>query len=273
MASNEFHIAPGIRLSLSYDTFYRTETLLDHHLLVWIIAGQTEVWQANSVLTFDAGNIFILARNQVARLANHTVNGIQYKALTVQLPLERLRKLYHPLNVTPSLLPMDPSPLLVKNQASLENIFRYMIGVYERREQLSENAAASWFSELLSILRAIAPQVDNILGSFDVPGKQDLTRYMEGHFMFNLTIEEFSYLTGRSISAFNRDFRKAFGIPPQQWLTKKRLVLAHQQLTLFSKKPIDVYREVGFENLSHFSFAFKKHYGYPPKSASQHEND
>lgn len=30
------------------------------------------------------------------------------------------------------------------------------------------------------------------------------------------------------------------------------------------QKPIDVCYEVGFENLSHFSYAFKKHFGYTP---------
>ncbi|MGE7775970.1 helix-turn-helix domain-containing protein [Chitinophaga sp. NPDC101104] len=30
------------------------------------------------------------------------------------------------------------------------------------------------------------------------------------------------------------------------------------------RKPVDVCYEVGFENLSHFSFAFKKRFGYAP---------
>jgi len=30
------------------------------------------------------------------------------------------------------------------------------------------------------------------------------------------------------------------------------------------RKPSDVYLDVGFEDLSHFSFAFKKHFGYNP---------
>jgi AraC-like DNA-binding protein len=82
--------------------------------------------------------------------------------------------------------------------------------------------------------------------------------------MFNLPLEKFGYLTGRSLSTFNRDFRKTFSSTPQKWLTKKRLELAHYQITEHSKKPVDVYLEVGFEDLSHFSFAFKKQFGYIP---------
>jgi AraC-like DNA-binding protein len=92
---------------------------------------------------------------------------------------------------------------------------------------------------------------------------------MESHYMFNLPLEKFGYLTGRSLSTFNRDFRKTFNATPQKWLTKKRLELAHYQISEYAKKPIEVYLEVGFEDLSHFSFAFKKQFGYIPTSLSR----
>lgn len=40
--------------------------------------------------------------------------------------------------------------------------------------------------------------------------------------------------------------------------------LAHYQLAEKNKKPVEVYLETGFENLLHFSYAFKKHDGYAP---------
>lgn len=84
--------------------------------------------------------------------------------------------------------------------------------------------------------------------------------------MFNMTLAKFSYLTGRSIATFSRDFKKAFNTTPQKWLTERRLQLAHYQLSEKQRKPIDVYYEAGFENLSHFSYAFKKHFGYAPNA-------
>jgi AraC-like DNA-binding protein len=77
-------------------------------------------------------------------------------------------------------------------------------------------------------------------------------------------MEKFGYLTGRSLTTFKRDFKKTFSTTPQKWLTKKRLELAHYQFAEKNMKPIDVCYEVGFENLSHFSYAFKKHFGYAP---------
>lgn len=73
-----------------------------------------------------------------------------------------------------------------------------------------------------------------------------------------MSLQEFSYLTGSSLTTFKRDFNNAFKATPQRWPTKKRLELAHYQFIEKKMKPIDVCYEVGFENLSHFSYALKK---------------
>jgi AraC-like DNA-binding protein len=72
-----------------------------------------------------------------------------------------------------------------------------------------------------------------------------------------MTMEKFGYLTGRSLAIFKRDFKKTFHNTPQKWIIQKRLELAHYQLAEKKQKPIDVYLETGFEDFSHFSFAFK----------------
>ncbi|MEJ0056122.1 MAG: helix-turn-helix domain-containing protein [Bacteroidota bacterium] len=92
---------------------------------------------------------------------------------------------------------------------------------------------------------------------------------MESHFMFNLPLEKFGYMTGRSLSTFNRDFRKTFSETPRKWLIKKRLEAAHYQITEHSRKPVEIYLEVGFEDLSHFSFAFKKQFWLHPYHAGE----
>jgi len=89
---------------------------------------------------------------------------------------------------------------------------------------------------------------------------------MEKNYMFNMPLEKFGYLTGRSLSTFNRDFRKIFQTTPQRWLIQKRLELAYYHLKEKHKRPSDVFLEVGFEDLSHFSYAFKKQFGLVPSA-------
>lgn len=133
-------------------------------------------------------------------------------------------------------------------------------------KDLPENIASVKITEAIRILRAIDKEIDGVLANFEEPGKIDLVGYMEKNFMFNMPMEKFGYLTGRSLTTFKRDFKKTFNATPQRWLTQKRLELAHYQFVEKKMKPIDVCYEVGFENLSHFSFAFKKHFGYAPQN-------
>jgi AraC-like DNA-binding protein len=88
---------------------------------------------------------------------------------------------------------------------------------------------------------------------------------MEPNCKFNVPVENFARLTGRSLASFKRDFDKVFGMPPRHWLQNKRLTEAHAQIINDNKKPSSICLELGFESFSHFSCAFKKQFGYSPK--------
>lgn len=85
------------------------------------------------------------------------------------------------------------------------------------------------------------------------------------NYKFNVNLERFAFLTGRSLSAFKRDFEKTFNDTPSRWLIQKRLDEAWFLLNKKNKKASDIYLDLGFEDLSHFSFAFKKRFGHSPK--------
>jgi AraC-like DNA-binding protein len=102
------------------------------------------------------------------------------------------------------------------------------------------------------------------LFDFSEPYKIDLEAYMNKNYMFNIPTAEFARLTGRSLASFKRDFVKTFSTSPGQWLQQKRLSEAYHQIRDKGRKPSDVYLDVGFENLSHFSYTFKKAFGVAP---------
>jgi AraC-like DNA-binding protein len=139
-----------------------------------------------------------------------------------------------------------------------------MLPYFDLDYKLPQELSQLKIQEAITVLRSINRDIDNILSDFSEPHKINLVEFMERNYMFNMPIEKFGYLTGRSLTTFKRDFKKAFSMTPQKWLTEKRLELAYYQLTKKGKKPIDVFYEVGFENLSHFSYAFKKQFGQSP---------
>nr|WP_229379519.1 AraC family transcriptional regulator [Fibrella forsythiae] len=124
-------------------------------------------------------------------------------------------------------------------------------------------------SELLVILLNEQPALASILFNFGHPEKINLEQFMNLHYTFNVSIERFAYLTGRSLSAFKRDFEQLFHETPSRWLVKKRLQEAYFQLERNGKKPSEIYLDLGFEDLSHFSYAFRKQFGHSPSTVAK----
>jgi len=62
---------------------------------------------------------------------------------------------------------------------------------------------------------------------------------------------------------------QVFETTPEKWLQKKRLEQARYLIAEKKQRPSEVYLEVGFANLSHFSFAFKKQFGLTPTELTE----
>lgn len=257
------YITGDIKLSSYEDKFFKSDIMFDQHMLVWFISGETKIVQADATYLFKKGDIFLIPRNQLATIINYPKDGQPHKSVVMHLSTERLKNFYANLKTTTKRL-VSSKIYCFNNHPLLESCMASLIPYFDMKE-LPADIAALKITEAISILRAIDKDIDHVLANFEEPGKINLTDYMEKNFMFNLPMERFGYLTGRSLTTFKRDFKKAFNTTPQRWLTQKRLELAHYQFVEKKKKPIDVCYEVGFENLSHFSFAFKKQFGYAPK--------
>jgi AraC-like DNA-binding protein len=256
------YITDDIKLSCYEDKFFKSDIMFDQHMLVWFISGETRIVQSDSTYFFKQGDIFLIPRNQLATILNYPKDGLPHKTVVMHLSTTRLRDYYAKVNVKPKAL-VSQKILCYNNHPLLTSCLSSLIPYFEMKD-LPEDIASLKITEAISILRTIDRGVDHVLANFEEPGKIDLAGYMEKNFMFNLSLEKFGYLTGRSLTSFKRDFKKVFNTTPQRWLTQKRLELAHYQFVEKKKKPTDVCYEVGFENLSHFSYAFKKHFGYSP---------
>lgn len=113
------------------------------------------------------------------------------------------------------------------------------------------------------------PEFVNFLHCISQREKQDLLTVMREHFMKPLNVEQYAQLSGRSLSAFKREFKETFEVPPGEWIRKKRLKRAYFLLTHSDTNVTDVCSESGYQNLSHFIQAFKKEFGVTPKQLAK----
>jgi AraC-like DNA-binding protein len=245
------------------DQRYRSEITSTDNVLVGVLAGELKVIQADRTRYAVAGDTLLLPRNQPTTLRKAPKDGVAYQALVLTLPTALVRAYY--AEHSPALVqPAAPELLLFASTPLLKSLITSLLPYLELQHPLPEELLVVKLTETLAILRSLDPRSDRVLANFAEPGKVNLVEFMETNYQFNLPLATFSYLTGRSLTTFKRDFKKAFQLSPQRWLTHKRLALAHYRLATTSCKPVELYLEVGFENLAHFSFAFKKQFGYPP---------
>ena len=95
--------------------------------------------------------------------------------------------------------------------------------------------------------------------------KTDLDYLMSTYLLKPLSMNELARLSGRSLSAFKRDFDLHFHTSPGQLIRRKRLEHAHFLLRNTVKNVSEVSMEIGYESVSHFIKAYKEQYGATPK--------
>ena len=94
---------------------------------------------------------------------------------------------------------------------------------------------------------------------------QKFIQIIESNTLNKLTLKELSFLSNMSVSTFKREFEKHFHSSPSKWFQEKRLEHSAFLLKNKSKRPSDIFEEIGYENLSNFIQAFKNKFGVTPK--------
>ncbi len=267
MAKQNFNRFTDLVWTVTEEGVFKDDLSFDFHSFIFVISGELKVIQAERTFQFDAGSILLFPRNQISTVIKQPKDGRIYKAVVFGLTIDRLKAYY--AKEKPNLAaPPHSSVRILNKHPLLESFLSSLLPYFELEHKLPESVSKLKLDEAISILRFMETDIDSVLSDFSEPGKINLVDFMEKHYKFNMPLAKFAYLTGRSLSTFIRDFKIAFKITPQRWLTGKRLELAHFQLAKNDKKAVDIYLETGFENLSHFSFAFKKRYGYSPSEMS-----
>jgi AraC family transcriptional regulator, exoenzyme S synthesis regulatory protein ExsA len=165
--------------------------------------------------------------------------------------------------------------MLIESNETLRSYFLSMSSYFTETRDPDLSLLELKFKELIL---NIADNVDNkeLLSFFcsllHEPQTALLKRVMEDNFCYNLKLEAYAELSNRSLSAFKRDFEKAFQNTPGKWLLEKRLHYALDLLSNRNKSVSEAAFESGFESPSHFSRTFKKRFGKGPAEMKNHPN-
>ncbi len=240
------------------------EQFVPEHRFTYQVAGTMTTNDGTREYFFNEGDFRFSKRNHLMKFVKLPPEGGEFKSLSVSLDQETLRNFSMGFGFRAEKHTNGNAILQLKPDGLYKSYMDSLTPYLQIEQAGNEDLIANKQKEAILLLLKVNPELKDVLFDFSEPGKIDLEGFMNKNFHFNVDLNRFAYLTGRSLATFKRDFEKLFQITPGRWLQQRRLQEAHYLIKEKGKAPSDVYMDVGFEDLSHFSFAFKKLYGLAP---------
>jgi AraC-like DNA-binding protein len=257
----------NILYSCTYQQKRGVEHFVEEHALGYIVSGSVEFFTNNHSHILGEGTMGLIGRNQLAKTIKHPPkDGGRFQAINIILTQDALKTYSNEHKITASGFYHGESMLNLGTDNFLKGYFNSLLPYFDTLDGLSLSLASLKTQEAIALLLRHDPRLKDFLFDFNEPHKIDIQAFMQKNFHYHASIGQFAKLTGRSLSTFKRDFQKTFETSPERWLLQKRLEHAHFLIAQKRQTPLDVYIEVGFENLSHFSSSFKRHFGYNASS-------
>jgi AraC-like DNA-binding protein len=255
--------------SCTFEQRYGHEQFLPHHVLAFQFSGETHIQHQNGRLALKKDQLLLAQKNQLAKSLKTPATDKIYKIISVIITDKALQQYAKENSIQENKNYAGEKNLLLKPNALLKSYFQSLLPYIEESQNISKKLAALKTNEAIELLLHLKPSLKSFLFDFSDPYKIDLEKYMLQNYHYNVPIEHFAKLTGRSLAAFKRDFNKVFRNSPRKWLKEKRLSEAYHLIKQKKRKPTEIYLELGFENLSHFYGSFKQKFGVTPGSINQ----
>jgi AraC-like DNA-binding protein len=241
------------------------EQFVSEHVFSYQIAGTLTITDdENKTHVFNAGDFRLLRRNHLVKFIKQPPPNGEFKSISVYFDQQTLRDFSMEYGYTATHAHTGPALIDLKPDAFYKSFMDSLMPYEQLTAPGNEQLLTIKLKEAILILLKANPSLKDMLFDFSDPGKIDLEAFMNKNYHFNVELKRFAYLTGRSLATFKRDFEKIFRVTPSRWLQHRRLQEAHYLIKEKGAAPSEVYLELGFQDLSHFSFAFKKQFGISP---------
>ncbi|MNV82907.1 Arabinose operon regulatory protein [compost metagenome] len=93
--------------------------------------------------------------------------------------------------------------------------------------------------------------------------------YIDAHIERNITIHELAEIAYMHPNYFIRLFKQQIGVPPIQYITRKKITKAKELLRSTQRSVGEIAHDLGFSDLYYFSKQFKKNVGQSPSEFRQ----
>ena len=243
----------------------RNEIFFEEHAIIYVLEGEKRFVSPTQDVYVKKGQILFFQRGCYSMNESIDTN---YRSLVFFFP-EKLLKEFVAQNLT---LFEDYTQssfeqiLSLKSNGNFDLFVDSLIPFFSARTNLLNQFLKLKFDELMLHLLDLDRSNQFRITLFNIYQGQkiDLSFFLENYYLKPLSINELARISGRSLSAFKRDFELQFNTSPAVWIKNKRLEYAFFLLQNSQKNVSEISLEIGYESVSHFIKAFKEKYGFTP---------
>lgn len=243
----------------------KQQIILNQNTFSFLIEGNKEVIFDNSDLSIDNRKFLIMKSGHC--LMTEKLSEIKnYRSILLFFTNETLSKFIQKFDLNNIEHKEYKSVYSFKYDKFIKRFVDSLIDVSRLPKTIQKKIIEVKFEEIMLYLVEI--HGTHILYSLTANNgnlTQNFTRTIESNQLKKLTLKELAFLCNMSISTFKREFEKNYSESPIKWFQNKRLEHAHYLLHKKHKKSSEIYFEVGYENLSSFTQAYKSKYNITPK--------
>lgn len=239
------------------------EQFIAEHVFVYVIKGRLQGSYGGRPATLSAGCYGLVRKNRLGNI-QHANDDEQVQKVIVVLDEAFLRIYQVKYKIGPKRFDGQEPFLELPAHQVIADFINSLLPYYDIKGGVDQPLADIKREELLLVLLKLYPVLSGVLFDFGTPHKINLEEFMNRNYRYNVSIQRFAFLTGRSLSAFKRDFKLLFNQTPGRWLVERRLMESKLLIEQQHKRPSEIYLDLGFESLAHFSVAFKKQYQETP---------
>ena len=249
----------------------RNEIFFEEHAVVVVLEGEKKFSSPTQELHVHKGQVLFFQRGCYSM--NESIDA-NYRSLVFFMNEKMLKEFVSQhLSLFQALPTPPPADLILSMTASptfvtfTQSLLTYFGGKSPYLNELLRLKFQELLLHLLELDATASPagQLQTILLQIYQGQKADLDYLMSTYLLKPLSMSELARLSGRSLSAFKRDFEEHFHVPPGQWIRHKRLEHAQFLLRNTPKNVSEVSMEIGYESVSHFIKAYKQQFGSTPK--------
>lgn len=240
--------------------------------IFYALSGRGRYFIEDKIYTFEAGDLFVINNHELHK--SQLIDGEPFEALIV---------MFNTNLVTAMQLDdgMDPLDLFYKREAphqlktntplrrTIGTVFDALTAEYERDECYSIRSIASLLQWLLvELIRAY--EQSKPLSRIELNNMKvkeivaEVLDYIDNHYCEDIRLTQIASELCVSPSYLSREFKKDTGFSLVEFIASKRIRFARDLLLGTNLQVTEIATKVGYNNVTHFHWTFKKIMGISP---------